>query len=342
MNLSTRFFMLLTFLLTACQKESQPPVIPSETDEYVLRVPAGFSIPEIPADNQLTKSRIALGRRLFYDPVLSADSTRSCGSCHAPHLAFSDSTAVSLGIDSRAGTRNSPTLANVAYQKKLLREGGVPTLEMQILVPIQEHNEFDFNLLLVAERLQKMPEYVAMAEKAYGRTPDAFVITRSIAAFERTLLSGDSPYDQYAFQGKFNALSTTEKRGLVLFQGERLNCSKCHGGFLFTNQDFTNNGLYEIYPDSGRIRLTGLDSDRGVFKVPSLRNVDLTAPYMHDGSLSTLEAVIDHYQTGGKQHLNKSLLLKPFNLTTHERADLLAFLHSLTDQKFISNPEFRN
>lgn len=334
------FCTLLFLLLAGCRKEDQIPVTPPETDEYVLRVPAGFSLPDIPVDNVLTKSRVALGRRLFYDPALSADSTRSCGSCHAPHLAFSDSTAVSLGIDNRAGTRNAPTLANVAYQKKLLREGGVPTLEMQILVPIQEHNEFDFNILLVAERLQKMPEYVALAEKAYGRIPDAFVITRSIAAFERTLLSGDSPYDHYAFQGKNNALSMIEKRGLDLFQSERLNCSKCHNGFLFTNQDFTNNGLYEIYPDSGRIRLTGLESDRGVFKVPSLRNIALTAPYMHDGSLSTLEAVIDHYQTGGKSHPNKSPLLKPFTLTGQERAELIAFLQSLTDEGFVKNPEF--
>jgi len=332
----------LIFLLTACRKEDQIPAILPETDEYVLRVPAGFPMPDIPPDNLLTKSRVALGKRLFYDPVLSADSSRSCGSCHASHLAFSDSTPVSLGIKSRPGSRNTPTLANVAYQKNLLREGGVPTLEMQVLVPIQEHNEFDFNILLAAERLQKRPEYVAMAEKAYGREPDAFVITRSIAAFERTLLSGDAPYDQYAFQGKYNALSASEKRGLDLFQSERLNCSKCHEGFLFTNQDFTNNGLYEVYPDSGRIRLTGLESDRAVFKVPSLRNIALTTPYMHDGSLPTLDAVIDHYQTGGKPHPNKSPLLKPFNLTVQERVDLLAFLGSLTDQNFISNPEFKN
>jgi cytochrome c peroxidase len=282
-----------------------------------------------------------LGRQLFYDPVLSADNTRSCASCHAAYLAFSDSTAVSFGIENRPGTRNAPTLANVAYQKKLLREGGVPTLEMQILVPIQEHNEFDFNILLVAERLSRMPDYVAQAEKAYGRAPDAFVITRSIAAFERTMLSGDAPYDQFVFQGKSNALSSSEKRGLDLFQSERLNCSKCHEGFLFTNQEFTNNGLYEVYPDTGRIRLTGQESDRAVFKVPSLRNIALTAPYMHDGSLLTLEAVIDHYQTGGKPHPNKSPLLKPFVLAPQERADLLAFLGSLTDQKFITNPEFR-
>ncbi len=331
----------ILMLFLACRKEEESPALP-ETDEYTLRVPAGFPMPDIPADNALTESRVALGRRLFYDPVLSKDSTRSCGSCHLPHLAFSDSTAASFGIEQRPGTRNAPSLANVAYQKRLLREGGIPTLEMQILVPIQEHNEFDFNIVLVAERLQQMPEYVALAEKAYGRTPDAFIITRSIAAFERTLLSGDSPYDQYAFQGNPFALSTSAKRGLNLFQSEQLNCSKCHEGFLFTNQDFTSNGLYEVYPDSGRIRLTGLESDRGVFKVPSLRNLALTAPYMHDGSLPTLEAVLDHYQTGGMPHPNKSPLLKPFTLNTQERADLLAFLHSLTDQKFINNPEFSN
>lgn len=338
-----RDFVLLTTLLilfSACQKEEDSNV-PPETDEYVLRVPPGFPQPDIPADNALTRTRVALGRRLFYDPALSKDSTRSCGSCHFPQLAFSDSTAVSFGIEHRAGTRNAPALANAAYQKRLLREGGVPTLEMQILVPVQEHNEFDFNILLVAERLQQMPEYVALADKAYGRAPDAFVITRSIAAFERTLLSGDSPYDQYTFQGKPFALSPSEKRGLGLFQSERLNCSKCHEGFLFTNQDFANNGLYEIYPDSGRMRLTGLESDRAMFKVPALRNIALTAPYMHDGSIPTLEAVIDHYQTGGRAHPNKSPLLKPFALTAEERSDLLAFLRSLTDHKFINNPEFR-
>lgn len=337
------FWLLFTLFLlfSACGKDEAPMLLP-ETEEYFLHIPAGFPTPDIPSDNALTKSRVELGRSLFYDPALSADSTRSCGSCHAAYLAFSDSTAVSLGIENRAGSRNTPTLANVAYQKRLLREGGVPTLEMQILVPIQEHNEFDFNILLVAERLQKMPKYVALAEKAYGRSPDAFVITRAIAAFERTLLSGDSPYDQYAFQGKSNALSVAEKRGFVLFEGERLNCSNCHAGFLFTHQDFTNNGLYENYPDSGRISLTGLESDRAVFKVPSLRNVALTAPYMHNGSLPTLESVVDHYQTGGKSHPNKSLLLKPFILNAQERADLLAFLRSLTDQTFIANPEFRN
>ncbi len=336
------FWVSLVLLISACRKEEQAAIVVPETDEYELRIPAGFPRPDMPADNALTTSRVALGRLLFYDPVLSADSTRSCASCHAPQLAFADSTAVSVGIAGRAGTRNTPTLANVGYQRKLLREGGIPTLEMQILVPIQEHDEFDFNIVLVADRLQRMPKYVEMAQKAYGREPDAFVITRAIAAFERTLLSGNSSFDQWFFQHKNTAVGESVKRGYGLFQSERLGCGKCHDGFLFTNQDFTNNGLYEVYADSGRIRLTGLESDRAVFKVPSLRNVALTAPYMHDGSLPTLEAVIDHYQTGGKAHPNKSQILQPFALTAAEKADLRAFLGSLTDGEFITNPAFRN
>jgi len=330
---------LSLFFLAACQKEAT--VLPPETEAYLLPVPVGFPMPFIPEDNVLQKNRVALGRRLFFDPVLSADSTRSCGSCHTPHLAFSDSTSVSLGIQGRAGTRNAPSLANVAYQKKLLREGGVPTLEMQVQVPFQEHNEFDFNILLAVERLQRMPEYVEMADKAYGRKPDAFVITRSIAAFERTLLSGNSPFDQWFYQGIEGAVSVSAKRGYELFFSESLNCGKCHSGFLLTNQSFSNNGLYETYPDSGRIRLTGLEADRAVFKVPSLRNISLTAPYMHDGNLPDLEAVIDHYQTGGKAHPNKSVELRSFKLNPVERSDLLAFMRSLTDLDFISNPAFK-
>jgi len=325
----------------ACRKEEQKPVEQPASDEYTLQVPKGFPMPDIPTDNALTQSRIALGRRLFYDPALSADSTRACASCHFPQLAFSDSTAVSFGIEHRAGTRNAPTLANVAYQKRLLREGGVPTLEMQILVPIQEHNEFDFNILLIADRLKRMPDYMALSQKAYDRAPDAFVITRAIAAFERTFLSGDTPFDQWYFQGNDGAMSASAKRGYDLFRSDRLSCGKCHDGFLFTNQDYTNNGLYEVYPDSGRIRLTGLEIDRDVFKVPSLRNIALTAPYMYDGSLKTLDAVIDHYQTGGKANKNKSPLLKPFTLTAQERADLQAFLKGLTDEAFIHNPKFQ-
>jgi cytochrome c peroxidase len=328
----------LILLVWACQKDENKL---NNKDEYFLKVPIGFPDPNIPDDNKLTRSRIALGKQIFYDPILSKDSSRSCGSCHNQYLAFADSSDVSFGIEQRAGTRNSPSIANVAYQKALLREGGVPTLEMQVLVPIQDHNEFNYNMLLIVDRMKRIPAYVEAAQKAYNREIDPFVITRSIAAFERTLLSGNSPFDQWFYQKKNNAVGETVIRGYSLFTSDRLNCIKCHNGFLFTDQSFTNNGLYVDYPDSGRIRLTGFDVDRAVFKVPSLRNVGLTAPYMHDGSLKSLDAVIDHYQTGGKAHPNKSIFLKSFMLSAQERLELLAFLNSLTDLEFIKNPEFK-
>ncbi|MBK7304476.1 MAG: c-type cytochrome [Saprospiraceae bacterium] len=272
---------------------------------------------------------------------MSKDSTKSCASCHLAANSFSDTVAFSLGIENRLGTRNSPSLANVVYQDKLLREGSVPSLEMQIAVPIQEHNEFDFNIVRIAERLNNNQMYADLSMEAYGRKPDPFVITRSIAAFERTLLSGNSLFDQWYFQKLPKAYRPEVARGFLLFQSDRLNCIQCHNGFLFTNQSYQNNGLYIHYPDSGRMRFTQLEQDRAMFKVPSLRNVGLTAPYMHDGSLKSLDQVIDHYASGGKPHANKNSLIKSFVLNPEERKDLLAFLNSLTDFNFISNPEFR-
>lgn len=329
-------FILLVSLL-ACQKEKQEPAFP----EPLLAVPPGFPEPAFPADNELTPARWALGKKLFYDPVLSRDSTLSCASCHLPAKAFSDTVAFSPGVGGLPGTRNAPTLANVAYQPYYLREGGVPTLEMQILVPIQEHNEFDFNILLIAERLQRDTGYARMSREAYGRDPDPFAITRSIACFERTFISGQSRYDQFVFQEKNTALTAAEKRGLDLFFSQKTNCSQCHGGFNFSNYAFENNGLYADYSDPGRYRLTGLESDRARFKVPTLRNIALTAPYMHDGSMTTLEAVTEHYNSGGKQHPNKNALLQPLGLTATEKSDLVAFLRSLTDEPFVNNPKFR-
>lgn len=329
-------FIILLICLLACQKEKQEPA----PQEPLLAVPPGFPEPAFPADNELTPARWALGKKLFYDPVLSRDSTLSCASCHHAAKAFSDTVAFSPGVGGLPGTRNAPTLANVAYQPYYLREGGVPTLEMQILVPIQEHNEFDFNILLIAERLLRDTAYARMSREAYDRDPDPFVITRSIACFERTFISGQSRYDQYIFKGKNAAWTTAEKRGMELFFSQKTNCAQCHGGFNFTNYAFENNGLYADYPDPGRYRLTGLESDRARFKVPTLRNVALTAPYMHDGSMPTLEAVVEHYNSGGKQHPNKNALLQPLGLTAAEKADLVAFLRSLTDESFVNNPKF--
>jgi cytochrome c peroxidase len=276
---------------------------------------------------------------LFFDPVMSADSSISCASCHRPELAFSDHLAFSPGVAQRPGTRNSPSLANVAYHPYYTREGGVPTLEMQALIPIQEHNEFDFNVLLIAERLQADSTYYQMALDAYDRAPDPYVITRSLACFQRSLLSGNSDYDQYQ-RGEKN-LSPMALIGMELFFSERTQCSSCHSGFNFTNYAFTNNGLYQTYEDTGRFRLTGEESDKAVFKVPSLRNVELTAPYMHDGSLANLEEVVAHYNSGGKDHVNKNPLIEPLSMSEEEKKALVSFLKSLTDYSFIENPIFK-
>jgi cytochrome c peroxidase len=178
-----------------------------------------------------------------------------------------------------------------------------------------------------------------MSRDAYNRLPDPFVITRALATFERTLVSGNAPVDLYQ-NGNKSALSESQIRGMNLFYSNQTNCSSCHGGFNFTNHDFENNGLYVDYPDNGRERLTNNPADRALFKTPSLRNVALTPPYMHDGSISTLKDVIEHYNSGGHSHPNKSALIKPLNLTAEEKEDLIHFLESLTDQTFVSNPAF--
>ncbi|MDA7803984.1 c-type cytochrome [Crocinitomix sp.] len=306
--------------------------------DYELVIPKGFPEPVIPENNQLTTARIELGRQLFYDPILSIDSSISCASCHHQSLGFADNKVISPGVDGRLATRNAPTLANVAYNPTFLFDGYLETLEMQILVPIQEHAEFNHNIVEIAKVLKRDTHYVQMSLQAYDRMPDHFVITRSISAFERTLISGNSIYDQEVNQGK-KVMSKSQKRGMNLFLNE-LHCTKCHGGFNFTNFSTQNNGLYEVYADSGRMRATKLEIDRAMFKVPTLRNIALTAPYMHDGSLANLDAVIRHYEKGGVHHKNKNPIIQPFKLSNRERTDLIHFLESLTDESFIENPAF--
>ncbi|MBO6517206.1 MAG: cytochrome-c peroxidase [Bacteroidia bacterium] len=296
---------------------------------------------EFPEDNRFTPERWALGKALFYNKALSVDSSISCASCHKLDLAFADSLPTSPGVRQRAGVRNAPSLANVGYHPYLTREGGVPSLEMQALVPIQEHNEFDFNILSITERLKEDVDLVEMSQAAYDRDLDYFVLVRALATFQRSLISGNSAYDRYHFQGQSDAMSSSQLRGMELFNSDRTNCSKCHGGFNFTNYAFENNGLYNVYNDEGRKRLTNLNSDLARFKVPSLRNVEVTSPYMHDGAVSNLAEVIEHYDSGGFDHTNKSHLIKPLNLTKLEKADLLEFLNALTDHEFITNSKFR-
>lgn len=327
----------LTIILFSCQNQEIDPLHSFD----LMELPIGFPAIEVPENNQFSQKRWELGKKLFYDPVMSSDSSISCASCHAANLAFSDNVAFSLGVKDRLGTRNAPTLTNIGDHPYFTREGGVPTLEMQILIPIQEHNEFDFNIVPLADRLKNSPIYVQLAQEAYNRTPDAFVITRALACFERSLISGYSYYDQCVNYDK-NTLSKSERRGMRLFFSDETNCSNCHSDFNFTNYAFENNGLYENYADQGRFRLTQKEEDKALFKVPTLRNIELTAPYMHDGSLLTLEEVIEHYNSGGKNHPHKSDLIQPLELSDKEKKDLINFLKSLTDKGFIQNRLFKN
>ena len=330
--------MCLVFLglLAAAGSEVEGWLLPVPSNEP--EVPAGFPPVIFPDDNGYTEERWALGKKLFFDPILSLDSSISCASCHLPEYGFSDNRSLSPGILNRPGVRNAPSLANVAYHPYFLREGSVPTLEMQVLVPIQEENEFAHNIVDIAAQLNRDSTYVAMSLAAYNRPPDAFTITRALATFERTLISGNSPYDQFVTLGKTDALSEEEQAGMALFFSDRLQCSTCHGGFNFTDYRFANNGLDTAYADIGRMRFSGKESDRGLFKVPSLRNVAVTGPYMHDGSIATLQEVVAHYNSGGALHPNKSPLIQPLNLSASEKQQLVAFLFALTDSAFISNP----
>jgi cytochrome c peroxidase len=318
---------IFIFLLFSCKKEDY------QAEEYKLNIPIGFPKPPIPADNIPTANKVALGKMLFFDPILSRDSTISCSSCHFEDKKFTDGKTVSIGIEGRKGIRNAPSLINAAYLPNMFWDGGVPNLEQQILAPIENVNEMDFNVPDVITRLNNSEVYKQLFIQAFGKLPDIYTFTRAVASFERTLLSGLSPYDDYTYNYNHNALNASEIRGMEIFMGERGECFHCHGSYLFTDHSFANNGLYTYYTDSGRARITLSPQDVGLFRVPSLRNIAHTAPYMHDGSLATLEEVIEHYNSGGKNHINKSPIIKPLHLTPEEKQDLLAFLHALSDDK---------
>ena len=288
-------------------------------------------------ENSSDSIKVLLGQRLFFDSIMSRDYSLSCATCHLPTKAFTDGKAKSVGIRQQQVGRNAPSLANVVDQDSGLHwDRGVPSLEMQVLVPVQEHAEFDFDLRLIAERMKKNVSYLHLSNKAYQIDPNPFVITHAIACFERTLISNQSKFDQY-ITGDLDALNSSQKKGMKLFFQD-LYCSRCHNGKNFSNFSLQNNGLYRLkYPnDSGRMRITYLEQDRDKFKVPSLRNVAITSPYMHHGSIETLEAVIDHYASGGKIHPNKSHFIKAFDINPEEKKNLIDFLKALTDTSFIS------
>lgn len=347
-------------VITPCADcgDDKPIVAEYQPQPYELTIPSWFSQPNIPADNPLTLDGVELGRFLFYDPILSADSTMSCGSCHLQEKGFADGLAVSTGIRGLAGTRSSMALVNLGYNSRgFFWDGRSATLEQQALLPIEDHLEMDDDWDNVLKKLRRHEVYPKMFRKAFGieRTGD---ITKELAAkamaqFERTLISLGSRYDKVIWdnQGWF---TDAEERGRQLFffeEGPQAldhpGCSHCHLVKTFTDNNFYNNGLDDVpslndFVDKGRGAITGSLADNGKFRAPTLRNIALTAPYMHDGRFATLEEVIDQYSIGGHGVINENTNIRPFTLNAEQQADLIAFLHTLTDQDFVTNPAFKN
>ncbi len=304
----------------------------------ITGVTSSLDVAEVlhPKDNPSNEEKIALGKALFFDKRLSLDETIACASCHIPKLAFTDGIAKSKGVFGRIGTRNSPTLINVGYQKTLMFDGELKTLEMQSIVPIQEHNEMGMDMINLIKKLRAIPEYESAAMKIFGKSFDPFVLTRALGAFQRSLIAMDSPFDQYR-TGNKKAISAAAIRGWKNFS-EKLYCVECHNAPHFTNFVVENNGLYLDYGlDKGRFRIHEDSVDNGMFKVPTLRNIALTAPYMHDGSFSDLDQVLNHYAAGGKGHINQSKKIKPFSISAKERVELKLFFSSLTDTAYMTS-----
>ncbi len=283
-----------------------------------------------PKENPITAEKAAFGKRLFFDKRLSKNNDLSCATCHRPDKAFTDGRTKSIGTNGSTAMRNAPSLLNAAYSKSYMYDGEVKTLEQQVLVPIQDHLEMGSSMKEVLQKLSNDQEYKRLARKIFDRELDAYVLTRAISTYERTLISRNSRFDTYR-KGEEQALNADELAGWKLFS-EKLYCIKCHSGPDFTNYSVVSNGLYKDYgSDQGRYRINGLEKEKGAFKIPSLRNVSLTAPYMHDGSLKTLKEVILHYSSGGAAHSNKSEIIKPFKLNNLETSQLESFLKTLVD-----------
>jgi cytochrome c peroxidase len=298
-----------------------------------------ISVPA-PQDNPTTSDKAELGRKLFFDKRLSLDGTIACASCHDPRKAFTDQLTTSRGINGQVTERNSPSLLNSGFLKTAMFDAHLQTLELQVIVPIQEKTEMGHNMKELIPQLRAIPEYQAAAKKIFNRAFDAYVLTRSISAFERTLISMNSRYDQFQ-RGNKRALNKSEQAGLKLFT-EKLYCTQCHPAPYFTTFIAENNGLYQNYEpitDKGRFRIHLDSNDIGKFKVPSLRNIELTFPYMHDGNLKTLEDVIAHYSKGGQRHPKQNKVIVPFQLNEQEHKQLIAFLKSLTDTSYLNKFE---
>ena len=337
--------------------------------DYQWNLPKGFPKPYVPADNPMTRAKVELGRYLFYDTRMSVNGKASCATCHKQELAFTDGRAVGLGTTGESHSRGAMSLVKVAYSAALTWSNPeMKSLEKQALVPMFGGHPVELGLREGDRFLPTVradPKYRALFERAFPGEADAFAVgnvTKALASFERSIISARSPYDRYHYDRDDNAVSESAKRGETLFFNQHLSCFRCHGGFAFSDAtvsernadrpiEFHNTGLYNLpgpisypAPNVGIYEFTKQIADVGKFKAPTLRNIALTAPYMHDGSISTLEGVLDHYAAGGRAHdnPNKDALIGGFQLSGQDRADLIAFLNTLTDDAVIHDPAFAN
>jgi len=287
----------------------------------------------IPENNQLTREKVALGRRLFSDTTLSRDGHLACISCHQPERAFTDGRPVAVGVFGRKGTRNAPTLINRAYGATFFWDGRISSLEVQVLQPIQHPKEMDITVGEVVVRLERDQAYSDLFQAAFGREVNDGDLAKALASYVRTIVSGNAPVDRYG-NGDRNALTERQRQGLRLFRGKG-SCIVCHVGPLFTDERFHNTGVAwrdGRLLDQGRFAVTNEDEDHGAFKTPTLREVARTAPYMHDGSITTLEEVLEFYDRGGNNNPYLDPILRPLNLNAAEKRALLAFLHALSGE----------
>lgn len=353
-------YLLLLFaiisLTLACKKD-KVDFVPTP---YALEIPSHFPQMDIPEDNPMTVEGVELGRRLFYEKKLSGDNTMSCGSCHAPSNSFSDPNKFSVGIDGVPGNRNSMALINLGWQNFFFWDGRSKTLEEQILEPVKNPVEMHQSWKNAVSKLEGDVTYRNDFFKAFGKEDiDSSLVSKAIAQFLRTLISGSSKYDiMYKYENNIDlssddqtillTVTADEWAGYDLFKSlNGADCFHCHNGPLMQVKKFSNNGLDANFTDIGRAQVTGSSNDNGKFKVPSLRNVALTAPYMHDGRFATLDEVIEHYSSGIQMSPTIDPLIEfasqgGVQLDAQEKDLLKKFLHTLTDYNFINNPDFQD
>ena len=319
-------------------------LIPYQTTPFTIIVPEGFPDMDIPENNPMTVEGVELGKKLFHDPILSKDGTQSCASCHLQSSSFSDPNRFSVGINGVQGSRNASAIINLGFTNHFNWDGSASTLEQQAFEPVVNPIEMNNTWKNVENTLNSDPTYKELFWRTFNiQRIDSTHVVMAIAQFERTLISANSRYDKYLRQEL--QLTPSELNGYVIFNSETGDCFHCHSTQKFMDNSFHNNALdIEPFLDIGLAKITGQPSDNGKFKTPTLRNIEFSAPYMHDGRFATLEEVVEHYNSGGHFSSTVDPLMKKLGvglqLTNQQKQDLVAFLKALSDPDFINNPDF--